>query len=166
MDTIRKLQIIIYALMLSVEIQAQEYEPDTPSIAARADKASCSTSVMELMSDSAYWMNDDSLTVGNVLAMLEKYEVKFPKIVLAQALLESGNFSSDLCRVHHNLFGLRRPSDGSYYEFDTWEESVKSYRDDVQYKYIDGDYYAFLSRIGYAEDRQYVSKVKHIANTL
>ena len=118
------------------------------------------------MNDSTYIINGDLLTPENVLAMLEKYEVKFPKIVLAQALLETGNFSSDLCRVHHNLFGLRHPSDGSYYEFTTWEESVKAYRDDVQYKYTDGDYYSFLSRIGYAEDRQYTSKVKRIANTL
>jgi flagellum-specific peptidoglycan hydrolase FlgJ len=120
----------------------------------------------EMKSDSDYIMNESALTVENVLAMLQKYDVKFPKIVLAQALLETGNFSSDLCRVNHNLFGLRHPSDGSYYSFNKWEESVKSYRDDVQYKYTDGDYYAFLSRIGYAEDRNYTSKVRRIANTL
>jgi len=166
MATTRRLYIIIYALLLSVEIQAQQYEPDAPSVMARADRMSGSMTELELKSDSAYMMNSDSLTAENVLAMLEKYEVKFPKIVLAQALLETGNFSSDLCRINHNLFGLRHPSDGSYYTFDTWEESVRAYRDDVQYKYSAGDYYTFLTRIGYAEDRQYASKVRRIANTL
>ncbi|MDN5552503.1 glucosaminidase domain-containing protein [Prevotella sp.] len=162
----RKLLVIVYALLLSVEIQAQQYQPDALPSVARVDKVCDSIDEPEMKSDSDYIMNDAALTAENVLAMLQKYDVKFPKIVLAQALLETGNFSSDLCRVSHNLFGLRHPSDGSYYVFNKWEESVKSYRDDVQYKYTDGDYYSFLSRIGYAEDRNYTSKVKRIANTL
>jgi uncharacterized FlgJ-related protein len=162
----RKLLIIIYALLLSVGIQAQQSEPDALPSVARVDKKCDSIDEPELKSDSDYMMNNAALTVENVLAMLQKYDVKFPKIVLAQALLETGNFSSELCRVSHNLFGLRHPSDGSYYVFNTWEESVKSYRDDVQYKYTEGDYYTFLSRIGYAEDRKYTSKVRRIANTL
>ncbi len=162
----RNLLIIIFSLLLSVEVQAQQYEPDTLPVVPRVDKACDSIDEPEMKSDSDYMMNESALTVENVLVMLQKYDVKFPKIVLAQALLETGNFSSDLCRVNHNLFGLRHPSDGSYYSFNKWEESVKSYRDDVQYKYTDGDYYAFLSRIGYAEDRNYTSKVRRIANTL
>lgn len=102
------------------------------------------------------------LTLENLLAVLEEYGVKHRDIVAAQAVLETGHFTSEVCHSCHNLFGLRHPSDGSYYTFDTWEESVKAYRDDVQYKYNGGDYYAFLSRIGYAEDRRYVSKVKRV----
>ena len=162
----RKLLIIIFSLLLSVEVQAQQYKPDALPTIARVDKACDSLEEPEIKSDSDYIMSESSLTVENLLAMLQKYDVKLPKIVLAQALLETGNFSSELCRVNHNLFGLRHPSDGSYYTFTKWEESVKSYRDDVQYKYTDGDYYAFLSRIGYAEDRNYTSKVRRIANTL
>lgn|SRR5574344_94478 len=166
MEISKKLHITLCAIFLSVGVQAQQYEPDKPSVEPHKGKTCSSVEVLELTSDSIYIQNCNSLTADNVLAMLEKYEVKFPKIVLAQALLETGNFSSEECMLHHNLFGLRHPSDGSYYEFDTWEESVKAYRDDVQYKYTDGDYYAFLSRIGYAEDRQYTSKVKRIANAL
>lgn len=106
------------------------------------------------------------LTLENLYLVLEKYDVKHPKIVAAQALLETGRFTSQLCMEAHNLFGLRHPSDGSYYTFDTWEESVKAYRDDVQYKYSGGDYYAFLRRIGYAQDRRYTTKVKRIADSL
>lgn len=102
------------------------------------------------------------LNVENLLMVLERYGVKHKEIVAAQAILETGNFTSQLCTESHNLFGLRRPSDGSYFTFDCWEESVRAYRDDVQYKYSGGDYYAFLNRIGYAEDRRYTSKVKRI----
>ena len=71
-----------------------------------------------------------------------------------------------VCLECNNLFGLRRPSDGSYYEFDRWEESVKAYKDYVQYKYKGGDYLLFLKRIGYAEDPDYLVKVHQIAKTL
>lgn len=110
--------------------------------------------------------SDDSLTIDNLYKVLNEYNVKFKKIVVAQALLETGNFSSDLCRQHHNIFGLRHPSDGSYYEFSNWKDCVRAYRDDVQYKYMEGDYYRFLKHIRYAEDRCYTRKVKVIADRL
>jgi hypothetical protein len=102
------------------------------------------------------------LNIENLLSILEEYGVKHKEIVAAQAILETGHFTSRNCTENKNLFGLRHPSDGSYYTFDTWEESVKAYRDDVQYKYAGGDYYAFLHRIGYAEDRNYINKVRRI----
>ena len=105
-----------------------------------------------------------ALTIENLYKALDKYDVKCKKIVVAQALLETGNFTSSLCLLSHNLFGLRHPSDGSYYVFNNWEESVKAYKDDVQYKYDGGDYYVFLNRIGYAQDPKYTSKVKLIAS--
>ena len=85
---------------------------------------------------------------------------------MAQCILETGYMSSHVCTEYNNLFGLRRPSDGSYYHFDRWEESVKAYRDYVQYKYKGGDYYAFLRNIGYASDPYYVLRVREIAKNL
>ena len=109
---------------------------------------------------------DMELSIANLYKALEKYDVKFKKIVVAQALLETGYFSSHVCREYNNLFGLRRPSDGHYYEFDSWEESVKAYRDYVQYKYKGGNYYAFLDKIGYAEAGDYIIQVRKIAESL
>ena len=109
---------------------------------------------------------DLELNISNLFMMLEKYHVKFPKIVVAQALVETGYFTSRVCLECHNLFGLRRPSNGEYYTFETWEESVKAYRDYVQYKYKGGDYYDFLDRIGYAEGPKYTSVVRQIAKSL
>ena len=91
------------------------------------------------------------LNINNLYQMLDKYGILYPKIVVAQALLETGYFTSNVCLNYNNLFGLRRPSDGSYYRFNNWEESVKAYRDYVQYKYKGGDY---------------LSKVRSISNSL
>ena len=109
---------------------------------------------------------DRELNIENLAKVLEQYHVKYPKIVIAQSLLETGYYTSRVCWECKNLFGLRRPSDGSYYKFDRWEDSVKAYRDYVQYKYKGGDYLQFLNRIGYAEDKSYVLKVRQIAKTL
>lgn len=100
------------------------------------------------------------LNINNLYQALDRYGVAFPKIVVAQALLETGYFTSNVCLNYNNLFGLRRPSDGSYYRFANWEESVKAYKDYVQYKYKGGDYFRFLGHIGYAKDPKYLYKVK------
>lgn len=109
---------------------------------------------------------DMQLNIANLARVMERYGIKFPKVVMAQALLETGYFTSRVCLEENNLFGLRRPSDGSYYHFGKWEESVKAYRDYVQYKYKGGDYYSFLARIGYAEDPYYTARVRRIAENL
>lgn len=106
------------------------------------------------------------LNIGNLYQALDKYGIAFPKIVVAQALLETGYFTSNVCLNYNNLFGLRKPSDGTYYRFGNWEESVKAYKDYVQYKYRGGDYFRFLDHIGYAEDPNYLYKVKSISSSL
>lgn len=105
------------------------------------------------------------LTVENLYAALKKHGIKFPKIVLAQALLETGNFKSRVCKEQNNLFGLRHSK--GYYSFDHWEESVIAYRDWVQYKHRKGEeYYTFLKRIKYAASSNYIYKVREITENL
>lgn len=140
------------------------YEPDAIPSKAKAEKIS--QPAAEMILPSAEDLEDAALTLDNLYKALDKEGVKFPKIVAAQALLETGHFGSKVCLELNNLFGLRRPSDGSYYAFNNWEESEVAYRDYVQYKYTDGDYYRFLKQIGYAEDKHYVEKVKRIADNL
>ena len=106
------------------------------------------------------------LNIRNLVDEMDRCGITNQRYVVAQALLETGYFTSRVCWECKNLFGLRRPSDGSYYEFERWEDSVKAYRDYVQYKYKGGDYFQFLNRIGYAEDKYYVLKVRQIAKSL
>ena len=105
------------------------------------------------------------LNIGNLAKVIEQNGLSHPRIVIAQALLETGYFTSRVRLECNNLFGLRR-KDGSYYRFDNWEESVKAYKDFVQYKYKGGSYLRFLKVLGYAEDPDYNIKVLQIAKTL
>lgn len=91
---------------------------------------------------------------------LVKQGIKHPEIVLAQAKLETGFYTSNLCKKHNNLFGLRHKR--GYYKFNTWQESVTAYKEYVQYKYTHGDYFQFLRKIGYASDPYYVQRVKSL----
>ena len=106
------------------------------------------------------------LTIPNLLAEIEKNGIKYPKIVLAQAILETGWFKSPVCRNKHNLFGLTNPRTGKYYEFNHWTESVKAYYTKVQYRYKGGNYLLWLKKIGYAEDPGYIRAVIRVLRQL
>lgn len=106
-------------------------------------------------------LNDSlpELTIPNLYKEIKRNGIPYPKIVLAQAILETGWFRSPLCRHRHNLFGLTNPQTKTYYEFDHWTESVKAYYTKVQYKYKGGNYLLWLRDIGYAEDYNYIRKL-------
>jgi hypothetical protein len=98
-----------------------------------------------------------------LIEALEYYEIQFPEIVYAQALLETGHFSSSVCKDYNNLFGLYNSKIRDYYSFEHWSDSVKAYKDFVQYKYKGNtDYYTFLVNLPYATDPNYISKVKQL----
>ena len=95
---------------------------------------------------------------------LAYYGIKCPNIVYAQAILETGHFTSSVCQNKNNLFGLYDSKNGRYYEFEHWSESVIAYKNYIQSKYkSDSSYYRFLESINYAQDPTYVNKVKQIA---
>lgn len=99
------------------------------------------------------------LTIPNLYKEIIRNGILYPKIVLAQAILETGWFRSSVCRNKHNLFGLTNPHTGKYYEFNHWTESVRAYYTKVQYKYKGGNYLLWLDEIGYAEDPRYVYEI-------
>lgn len=106
------------------------------------------------------------LTMRNLLAVMEEVGVTNQIIVLAQSLLETGFFTSNVCKTYNNLFGLYDSRNKCYYSFERWEDSVVGYRKFIQYRYKSGNYFAFLKRIGYAEDPQYITKVGKITKKL
>ena len=101
----------------------------------------------------------------DLIAAMDYYGVKHPEIVYAQAVLETGHFKSDLCLNGNNLFGLYNSKKHRYYTFDHWKDCIIAYKEMIQYKYKDGDdYLNFLKEIGYAEDPEYINKLKRIVN--
>ena len=99
------------------------------------------------------------LTIPSLYKEIIRNGILYPKIVLAQAILETGWFRSSVCRNKHNLFGLTNPRTGKYYEFNHWTESVRAYYTKVQYKYKGGNYLLWLDEIGYAEDPNYLVEI-------
>ena len=110
--------------------------------------------------------NLPELTIPNLYKEIIRNGILYPKIVLAQAILETGWFRSSVCRNKHNLFGLTNPRTGKYYEFNHWTESVKAYYTKVQYKYKGGNYLLWLDGIGYGENPNYIKAVIKVIATL
>lgn len=81
-------------------------------------------------------------------------------VVFKQAKLESRLGKSKVYKRTNNLFGLRK--NGVYRSYDHWTECVDDYERLISSRYKGGCYYTFLERIGYAEDPNYISKLKMI----
>ena len=110
--------------------------------------------------------NLPQLTIPNLYKEIIRNGILYPKIVLAQAILETGWFRSSVCKNKHNLFGLTNPRTGKYYEFNHWTESVRAYYTKVQYKYKGGNYLLWLEEIGYAENPMYKEAIYCILKSL
>ena len=76
-------------------------------------------------------------TTDEVLKELKKQDVKFPKIVLAQSILETGWYNCKNCSKDvNNLFGLYNYKKKEYYYYSNWKESIGGYKRGIQYKYF------------------------------
>ena len=105
---------------------------------------------------------------------LKRINIKYPHIVYAQALLETGYFKSNIFLENHNLFGMRQArvrvntAKGTYNGhayYNSWRESILDYAF-YQCRYLsqinnDGEYFQYLKE-RYAEDPLYVNKLKSI----
>ena len=76
-------------------------------------------------------------TPQNLAKELKNQNVKFPDIALAQAMLETGNFTSDIFKANNNLFGMKHPSvrptvskgtNRGHANYTNWQDSVKDYK--------------------------------------
>lgn len=110
-------------------------------------------------------LNDSTLYLA-----LEYYNIKHPRIVLAQAKLESGNYTSAHCIKRNNLFGLYNSKRKEYYSFDHWTDCLLKYKQCFQSKDLnystDEEYIDYLLEIGYATDPLYKDKIMGIINNL
>ena len=98
---------------------------------------------------------------------LVHYNIRHPKIVLAQAKLESGNFTSNHYKKRNNFLGLYDSKRKEYYKFNHWTDCIQGYKDMVEYKLRDGEnYYNFLRRIKYASSENYIRQIKQIEKSI
>lgn len=107
----------------------------------------------------------------NLKAYILELNIRFPNIVLAQAEIETGHFTSNLFKENNNLFGMKvatkRPTTNKGEErghayYDNWRESVldygffsAQYLSDIK---TEKQYLDYLKE-NYAEDPNYVNKI-------
>lgn len=110
--------------------------------------------------------NPRELNLKNLTDVMSEVGLSNKLFILAQAVLETGNFSSRVCKEYNNLFGLYDSKNRDYYRFERWEDSVVGYGKMIQYRYKGGNYLHFLKRIGYAEDPRYITKIAQMAKSI
>lgn len=108
----------------------------------------------------------------NLYSYIVDLGVKYPDIVMAQARLESGHFTSIIFKENNNLFGMRYPkrretvatgSNKGYAVYPNWKVAVMDYKL-WQNRFIHkidtkDEYLAYLSK-NYAADSLYIQQLK------
>jgi len=103
------------------------------------------------------------LTIKNVYDKILEYDIQHPEIVFSQVILETGHLKSGGALNDNNLFGFTTRN--GHMKFEHWEESIIYYKDWQDKRYDDGNYFYFLTNIGYAEDSLYIQKITQIHKT-
>lgn len=120
----------------------------------------------EFKQDNSF-LKSDVVNDSILYLALKHYKIKYPKIVLAQAKLETGNYTSKNFKKKNNLFGLYNSRKKTYHSFTHWTKSIEAYKDMIEYRHKDGEnYYSFLKRIKYASSPTYIKYVKQIEKDL
>lgn len=118
--------------------------------------------------------NENGFTEDKLIKELDRLNFRFPHIVLAQSMLETGNFTSTIFKENHNLFGMKQArvrintakgTHRGHAFYNNWMESVIDYGF-YSSRYLgklktEKDYFQYLSE-HYAEDINYVSRLKSI----
>lgn len=120
---------------------------------------------------------DIELCDSTAYAFIVDNEIQHPEIVLAQMKVESGNYQSGIAKKNNNYFGMRHPAQrltvslgqkNGYARYRSWAYSIIDYglwQRKYAYDLTEEEYLTKLSNT-YAEDPNYVSKVKNIAKNL
>ena len=120
---------------------------------------------------------DSTFSQEALVEYVYSLNVRFPHIILAQAHLESGKFTSGIFVNNNNLFGMRqarlRPttnkgSRNGFAKYDHWRDSVMDY---ILYYAVymhkfktEKAYYAYLDR-SYANNPHYSKLIRKIAES-
>jgi flagellum-specific peptidoglycan hydrolase FlgJ len=106
---------------------------------------------------------------------LKELNFKYPHIVMAQAMLETGSFKSVVFKQNNNLFGMKeatsrlnlcKGTEHGHASYSTWEDSVLDYAlwctSYANKANSESEYFQILNSLGYAEDGSYVVKLKEM----
>jgi len=116
----------------------------------------------------------DTFHQDTLVHMLKELNVKYPHIVLAQSIIETGHWTSTIFRENNNLFGMKEArsrihtaikTERNHAYYETWRESVYDYAF-YQCRYLskldsEAEYFQYLAQ-NYAEAPDYVSSLKRV----
>jgi hypothetical protein len=118
----------------------------------------------------------NKFTQEKLVEELKRLKVKFPYIVMAQSILETGHWKSQVFKENNNLFGMKQATirintakgtnlNHAYY--DDWYQSVYDYAF-YSCRYLSNidteeEYYLYLGQ-NYAEDSNYINSLKNVIN--
>ena len=106
----------------------------------------------------------EGFSENKLIEFMKLVEMEYPDIVLAQAKLESGNFTSNRFIKYNALFGFQK-SESNIIKYKSWKESVVHYKCwQMNRLREDENYYNFLIRVKYASDTNYINKLKQFKN--
>jgi len=119
-------------------------------------------------------VEDVQFTEENLLNYIIKIDICYPRVVMAQAKIETGHFTSKKFTEHNNLFGMKYPSKrettaigtiNNHSVYNTWMDAVDDYKlwqDYMLHKASNRDeYISYLGR-NYAKDKRYTLMIKQI----
>ena len=92
------------------------------------------------------------------LQQIKDKGIKHPEIVYAQYRLETGNGVSRAFTEYNNAFGFIYKR--KLMRFKSVEACVEYYKTWQAKRYVTGDYFEFLKKIGYAEEEGYIQLLK------
>jgi uncharacterized FlgJ-related protein len=111
---------------------------------------------------------------AKLIDKIKSLNFRYPHIILAQAKLESGHFTSNMFLKNNNIFGMKeansrahlaRGTRNNHALYDSWQDSVvdyalyySTYLYDIR---TEGEYFEYL-RQNYAEDQKYVQRLKEL----
>lgn len=118
--------------------------------------------------------NENEFSQEKLINEIDRLNFRFPHIVLAQSIIETGHFTSTIFMENHNLFGMREPririttaigTHRNHAYYNSWVESLFDYGLYTS-RYLgklktEEEYFQYLSR-HYATDKTYVSKLRVI----
>lgn len=138
-------------------------------------KNSVKTEVIDAYSIVNDWSKKD-LTEKSAYEFMLMIGIEHPHIALAQMRIESGNFKSKLARENNNYFGMKHPMrrattslgcKNRYAYYQSWAHSIIDYalwQKTFATQLTENEYLDSLAY--YAEDKNYIAKVKKLAKNL
>jgi uncharacterized FlgJ-related protein len=114
------------------------------------------------------------LSENTLLYKMKQIGILYPEIVLAQAKIETGNFTSVIFIENNNLFGMKLPErrkttavgeNRNHAKYTSWVQSLLDYKiwqDGMIHKAPTKRSYLSYLRRNYAEDKNYIKKIKQI----